>query len=101
MIHYTITVTGKVQGVFFRKYTKEEADRLGLKGIVRNEPGGSVYIEAEGSKEQLDKFIAWCHKGSPSSRVDKVDAAGWRDEELQRFPDHGVNKVAKAAIDLS
>lgn len=73
MIHYSIRVTGKVQGVFFRKYTKEQADKLGLKGIVRNEPDGSVYIEAEGTKEQLDDMVEWCYKGSPSSRVDKVE----------------------------
>ena len=74
MIHYRIRVTGRVQGVFFRKYTQEAAERIGIKGMVRNERDGSVYIEAEGSQEQLDAFIAWCHKGSPSSKVDKVEA---------------------------
>ena len=66
-------ITGKVQGVWFRKYTKETADRLNIKGFVRNEPDGSVYVEAEGNEEDLDFFAAWLHKGSPLSRVDHVE----------------------------
>lgn len=72
MVHYNITVTGKVQGVFFRKHTKEEADRLGVKGLVRNEHDGSVYIEAEGDDDAVDALIKWCWKGSPSSNVENV-----------------------------
>lgn len=74
MMHYRIKVVGKVQGVFFRKYTQDEAQRAGIAGIVRNERDGSVYIEAEGSEDQLMKFIEWCWKGSPSSRVENVIA---------------------------
>jgi acylphosphatase len=89
MVHYSISVTGKVQGVFFRKYTKEEADRLGVRGLVRNEPDGSVYIEAEGDEHNVDKFIKWCWKGSPSSKVDnvtikKTDLAGYSDFSVIR-----------------
>jgi acylphosphatase len=74
MVHFDISITGKVQGVFFRKYTKEAADRLGVKGIVRNEEDGSVYAEAEGEAAAVAKFIEWCHRGSPSSRVENVQA---------------------------
>jgi acylphosphatase len=65
----TIRITGKVQGVFFRASTKDEADRLGLSGIVRNEPDGSVYIEAEGSEEMILSFEQWCRKGPSRARV--------------------------------
>jgi len=69
----SITITGKVQGVFFRKYTKEKADQLGIMGTVSNQPDGSVQITATGTREQLDEFIKWCHLGSPKSKVESVD----------------------------
>lgn len=67
-----IRISGKVQGVWFRKYTSEEADRLGIRGWVRNEPDGSVLIHAEADPQRLDAFVAWCHSGSPLARVDQV-----------------------------
>jgi len=66
-------VKGKVQGVWFRKYTRDKALELGIKGIVRNQPDGSVYVEAEGEPEALEKFIEWLHIGSPMARVDEVE----------------------------
>jgi len=72
-IHLNIKVTGKVQGVWFRQSTLEEAQKLGVKGFVRNEPDYSVYIEAEGSEEQLKEFIEWCRKGPQLARVDKLE----------------------------
>jgi acylphosphatase len=64
-----IRVSGKVQGVFFRASAKDEADRLGIAGVVRNEPDGSVYIDAEGPEEILLRFLEWCRKGPPHARV--------------------------------
>lgn len=77
---YSIIVTGKVQGVFYRQSTKEKAIAIGVKGIVRNENDGSVKIIATGTKEQLDKLIEWCRQGPPKARVDTVNAK----EELYR-----------------
>jgi acylphosphatase len=71
-LHYKITVIGKVQGVWFRKYTREAALSFGVKGLVENSDDGSVYVEAEGSQDDLDQFLLWLHQGSPMSRVDKV-----------------------------
>lgn len=67
-------VSGRVQGVGFRFLTKMAADRLGIKGIVRNEHDGSVYIEAIGAEDVLEDFISLI-KGSPSpsGRVDECD----------------------------
>jgi acylphosphatase len=67
-----VIVNGLVQGVFFRKYTTEKATALQLDGLVRNEPDGSVYIEVEGEEDSVREFLSWCHKGSPSSHVEKV-----------------------------
>jgi acylphosphatase len=71
--HFTIRVSGKVQGVFFRASTKDEADKLGIRGLVRNEPDGSVYVEAEGEEENLRSFIAWVVKGPANARVEKCE----------------------------
>ena len=66
-------VEGVVQGVGFRYSTKHVADQMDVNGIVRNESDGSVYVEAVGSDEQIDKFIQELAKGpSPSAVVDKV-----------------------------
>jgi acylphosphatase len=74
MHHYQITVSGKVQGVWFRKSTQDKARELGLRGFVRNQPDGSVYIEASGSPEVLSEFIDWCRQGPPMARVDGIAA---------------------------
>ncbi len=70
--HYNITVNGKVQGVFFRASAKKMADLLGVKGFVRNESNGDVYIEAEGDEDMLVKFIQWCHHGPENAQVKYV-----------------------------
>jgi acylphosphatase len=66
----SIHVSGKVQGVFFRASTKDKADELGVKGFVRNERDGSVYIEAEAEEGTLKLFIDWCKQGPRMARVD-------------------------------
>lgn len=70
---YKILVKGKVQGVWFRKYTKDKANSLHLNGFVRNEPDRSVYIEVEGEEEELAKFIDWLAIGSPLSQVTGIE----------------------------
>ena len=70
---YQIIVKGRVQGVWFRKYTFHKAQDLGLKGFVKNDLDGSVYIEAEGDFKQLDQFIDWLYRGSPLSIISSVD----------------------------
>lgn len=68
-----VYISGKVQGVFFRAYTKEEADRLGLKGWVRNLPDGRVEAVFEGPSEAVEEMIRWCYRGSPASKVTSVE----------------------------
>lgn len=67
-----ILITGRVQGVWYRKYTMDKAIELGINGYVRNLPDDSVYILATGSSEQLDALVQWCYIGSPKSKVEKV-----------------------------
>ncbi|MCJ7449101.1 MAG: acylphosphatase [Bacteroidales bacterium] len=71
---YKIHVTGQVQGVGFRWGAATEAGNRGIKGYVKNLPNGSVYIEAEGSREQLNAFVEWCKQGPVFSIVETVTA---------------------------
>ena len=66
-------VYGRVQGVFFRDYTRREALRLGVNGWVRNLADGSVETECEGDTRQVDQFLDWLSRGSPLSLVSGVD----------------------------
>jgi acylphosphatase len=87
MIARHIRVVGKVQGVFFRASTKAKADELNIKGSVRNEPGGTVYIEAEGDPANMEQFVDWCRQGPPRSRVDNLDV---RDAKVTGYTDFSV-----------
>lgn len=68
-----ILISGKVQGVFYRAYTKEEADKLGLTGWVKNRDDGKVEAVFVGDKNRIEKMVNWCWKGSPGAVVDKVE----------------------------
>lgn len=68
-----LTITGRVQGVFFRASTQREAKRLGLTGWVENRADGGVEICAEGEAQLLEQLVAWAHHGPESARVDSVD----------------------------
>ncbi len=84
-MHLNIRVSGKVQGVFYRASAKSKADELELKGFVRNESNGDVYIEAEGSETQLDEFIVWCRKGPTHAQVTDVKITSSEVKNFNRF----------------
>jgi acylphosphatase len=73
-----LTISGKVQGVFYRASTEAIARQLGLTGWVRNLPDGRVEAIAEGPREALERLVAWCHQGPPDARVSGVEA-NWQD----------------------
>ena len=69
-----IVVSGRVQGVWFRASTREEAIRLGLRGWVRNLPDGRrVEAVLEGEERALLQMLEWCQAGPPGARVDRAD----------------------------
>ena len=74
---YKIHIRGRVQGVGFRHSAAGEARYRGIKGFVKNLPDGSVYIEAEGPREQLNAFVEWCKKGPGFGFVESVNAQAW------------------------
>ncbi|HSU27790.1 MAG TPA: acylphosphatase [Chitinophagaceae bacterium] len=67
-----ITVSGRVQGVFFRQSTREKANALGLKGKVMNLEDGNLRIIVSGEIEKLDQLATWCKKGPPKAKVSSV-----------------------------
>ena len=73
MKHLNITISGKVHGVFFRMSTKAVSDQLGVKGIIKNQKDGTIFIEAEGDDFSLENFMEWCHEGPLQATVQNVE----------------------------
>ncbi len=71
-------ISGQVQGVNFRATTQSTAERLGIKGSVRNLLDGRVEVIAEGPESSLHDLIAFLHQGPPAAQVSGVDVA-WQD----------------------
>jgi len=71
--HYRIRITGEVQGVFYRHSAAIQAKRLGLAGVARNEPGGTVLIDVEGGEEALVEFAKWCTRGPETAIVRRIE----------------------------
>lgn len=77
-----VTVSGRVQGVFFRASTQDVATDLGLSGKVVNLPNGRVQAEFQGPSHAVDQAIAFCREGPPQARVESVEV-----DELDPVPD--------------
>jgi acylphosphatase len=68
-----LVARGRVQGVWYRASAKEEADRFGVKGWVRNLRDGSVEVHAEGEGDAVARLIEWMRQGPSLARVTAVD----------------------------
>ncbi|NOZ59153.1 MAG: acylphosphatase, partial [Euryarchaeota archaeon] len=64
-----VFISGRVQGVFYREYTRRKAQELGVKGWVRNLPDGRVEAVFEGEDRAVDEMVRWCWEGSPYASV--------------------------------
>ena len=71
----SVRLTGRVQGVGFRHFTRQAAQRLGVAGWVRNESDGSVRVEAEGPREDLEELLGAVQEGPRTARVEDVSSA--------------------------
>ena len=82
MENLQITVNGKVQGVWFRKYTLQKAIELGLNGYVTNKNNGSVFIEVSGEEKSINLFTLWLeNEGSPLCKVTGIEIVKLNTEE--------------------
>jgi len=68
-----VWIKGRVQGVFFRTYTRDAAQSIGVTGWVRNLSDGRVEAVFEGESDKVERMIEWCREGSPMSRIESVD----------------------------
>jgi len=74
-------VSGYVQGVNFRFYTRQQAQRLGLAGWVRNEADGTVHVLAQGSRDALLSLLRWLQRGPGLAEVTNVEVS-WGDARV-------------------
>lgn len=84
-----VNVKGRVQGVFYRHSTREQASKLKISGWVANLQDGSVSVYAEGEKQEVQALLAWLKEGPPSAIVASVEIV--RQEEIDSF-DHSQCK---------
>ena len=68
-----LTVSGRVQGVFYRVSAAQQAERLGLTGWVRNLPDGRVEAVVQGAEEPVEAMIEWCREGPSHAEVTEVE----------------------------
>jgi acylphosphatase len=73
-------VHGRVQGVYFRAATRDQARHLKLTGWVRNRSDGTVEVLAEGEQTNVQHLMNWCHHGPPGAHVTRLEV-NW-DEPL-------------------
>jgi len=78
-------VRGKVQGVFFRASTREQAQRLGMRGYARNLSDGSVEVVAVGEDDAVEAIARWLQHGPPSARVDRVERSSIETDAMDDF----------------
>jgi len=72
MVRAHVIISGRVQGVFFRAYTRDWAKELGVKGWIRNLPDGSVEAVFEGEEGSVKEIIHRCERGPPLAIVENI-----------------------------
>jgi len=83
-----VFVSGKVQGVYFRATTREEARERGVTGWVRNLDDGRVEAVFEGDENDVEEMVEFCHDGSPAAEVEDVEVE-W-EEATGEFDGFGI-----------
>jgi acylphosphatase len=78
-------VEGTVQGVFFRSFVKENAERYDLKGFVRNLEDGRVEVFLEGNPDDIEKMVELCKKGPKHSMIKRVEVKQERFQDFKSF----------------
>ena len=68
-----LTISGDVQGIYYRAFVKERASELGLTGYVKNLPGGKVEVVVEGHELKIEKLLEYCKQGPVGAKIEKVE----------------------------
>ena len=82
-----LLIKGRVQKVGYRASCLDAAVKNNISGNVKNMPDGNVFVDAEGEEEDLQKFIAWCHKGPFWANVTDIEET---EEELKAYQGFGI-----------
>lgn len=85
LITQHLTISGKVQGVFYRESMRTQAERLNVTGWVRNRSDGTVEAMVQGTAEAVAAIIAWARRGPKQAQVLKVEVAETRGESYSHF----------------
>jgi len=88
MMSVHVRVSGRVQGVYYRAYTRDRAKSLGINGWVRNIPGGGVEAVLEGERQQVGEMLKAMKSGPSGSLVlgielSEIEAKGYNDFEIK------------------
>jgi acylphosphatase len=80
-----VSIQGRVQGVGFRYFTRQQAQQWKIQGWIRNRVDGTVEAVFEGTRSQLEQILAWCQEGSPTAQVNQVNVTWENPSKLQGF----------------
>jgi len=83
-----VVISGLVQGVFFRHYTRKYAIQYDLTGWVNNRLDGRVEAVFEGDEQNIQLMLDWCHSGPPSAKISGVQIT--REVPTNSFPDFRI-----------
>ena len=84
---FRVFISGSVQGILFRDFIKDNADRLGVRGFVRNLEDGRVEVFIEGDHEAIENMIEACKQGPKYAHIKNVEV---KDERFQGLKDFRV-----------
>ena len=81
----SLLITGKVQGVGYRYSVKLKAESMAIRGYVRNQLDGSVFVTVQGENTAVEIFVKWCYKGPSSALVRGVEKIPGTIEDFSEF----------------
>lgn len=82
-----LILTGSVQGVFFRQFVMDNAEKNGVRGFVRNMEDGKVEIFIEGDVDKVNEMVAVCKRGPQHASIRKIEE---KEEKFQDFKDFKI-----------
>ncbi len=85
MNNYKFIISGRIQGVYYRKNIYENASKVGFCGYVKNLPNSTVEAKISCEEENLGKFISILRQGSPNSTVDKITQSNTNESFIDKF----------------